>query len=231
RLSDISTFDRDDQRLFETLANHTAVALENGQLEQSLAALSQLKEELRHQAYHDSLTGLANRALFTERLGGGLAPPDPPGSIAAVIFLDLDDFKLVNDTLGHATGDALLAAVGERIRQNLRPDDLASRLGGDEFAILISDQPDLAATHHIAERLIQAFESAYAVGAASVHVRASIGIAAATPETASADELMRNADVAMYSAKARGKSQASMFEPHMAVAVATRHQLTASLQR
>jgi diguanylate cyclase (GGDEF)-like protein len=231
RLSDISTFERDDLKLFETLANHTAVALENGQLEQSLAALSELKEELHHQAFHDSLTGLANRALFSQRVEARLAELGPAGSVPVVIFLDLDDFKLVNDTLGHAAGDGLLAAVGERIRGNLRADDLASRIGGDEFAILVSDRPDLAASLFIAERLIGSFDSPYVVAGTTINVRASIGVAAATPDTTTADDLMRNADVAMYSAKAQGKGRIALFEPHMAVAVATRHQLTASLQR
>jgi diguanylate cyclase (GGDEF)-like protein len=231
RLSDISTFDTDDLKLFETLANHTAVALENGQLEQSLAALSQLKEELHHQAFHDSLTGLANRALFSQRVDARLAAHGPAGTVAVVLFLDLDDFKLVNDTLGHGVGDALLVAVGERIRSHIRPQDLASRIGGDEFAILVSDQPDLKASLFIAERLSSSFAASYTVSGGTVHVNASIGVAAATPDTRTADDLMRNADVAMYSAKARGKGRIAVFEPHMAVAVATRHQLTASLQR
>jgi len=221
----------DDLKLFETLANHTAVALENGQLEQSLAALSQLKEELHHQAFHDSLTGLANRALFSQRVDARLAAHGPAGTVAVVLFLDLDDFKLVNDTLGHGVGDALLVAVGERIRSHIRPQDLASRIGGDEFAILVSDQPDLKASLFIAERLSSSFAASYTVSGGTVHVNASIGVAAATPDTRTADDLMRNADVAMYSAKARGKGRIAVFEPHMAVAVATRHQLTASLQR
>ncbi len=231
RLSDISTFDRDDLKLFETLANHTAVALENGQLEQSLAALSELKEELHHQAFHDSLTGLANRALFSQRVEARLADHTSSSTVPVVLFLDLDDFKLVNDTLGHAVGDALLVAVGERIRANIRPGDLASRIGGDEFAILVTDRPDLPAALFIAERLIDSFEGSYVLNGTVVHVRASIGVAAGAPDTRTADDLMRNADVAMYSAKARGKGRVSVFEPHMAVAVATRHQLTASLHR
>jgi diguanylate cyclase (GGDEF)-like protein len=230
RLSDISTFDADELTLFETLASHTAIALENGQLEQSLAQLSELKEELHHQAFHDALTGLGNRALFTEEVATRLATPDPAGAVPVVLFLDLDDFKLVNDTMGHAAGDALLRAVGERIRLGLRSVDVAARLGGDEFAILITDHEDRAVATHIANRLIASFEGAYLLGTTSVNVRASIGVAAAKAED-TADDLMRNADVAMYHAKAQGKGRVAVFEPHMAVAVAIRHQLTASLQR
>jgi predicted signal transduction protein with EAL and GGDEF domain len=114
RLGEASTYEEDDLRLLETLAGQVAVALQNGQLEQSLAELSRLKDELRHQAYHDSLTRLGNRALLTEAVERRLAAPTPD-RMTAVLFLDLDDFKIVNDTLGHAVGDELLAAVADRI--------------------------------------------------------------------------------------------------------------------
>ena len=113
-----TAFDDEDLRLLETLANQAAVALENGQLEQSLAELSRLKEQLRHQAYHDPLTGLANRAMFAEQVDAQLAPASR-GSTPVVLFLDLDDFKIVNDTLGHAAGDRLLRR-GRRAHQRLR---------------------------------------------------------------------------------------------------------------
>ena len=106
-LSDISTFEPEDLKLFETLANHTAIALENGRLEQSLEQLGRLKEELHHQASHDPLTGLANRSLFTQVVASRLESRDPNGTVPIVLFVDLDDFKLVNDSLGHAAGDAL----------------------------------------------------------------------------------------------------------------------------
>ncbi len=217
RLSDISAFDDDDLKLFETLASHTAVALENGQLEQSLSSLSRLKEELQHKAYHDALTGLANRAFFAQSVAQRLESADASGMVPVVLFLDLDDFKIVNDTLGHAAGDALLAAVGERIQATLRAGDLAARIGGDEFAVLLWDTPDLPVARRVAERLIGAF--------------VSIGVATGHPGSGSADELLRNADVAMYSAKARGKNRVAFFEPEMATAVVARHTLTASLQR
>ena len=120
-LSDISTFEAEDLKLFETLANHTAIALENGQLEQSLEQLGRLKEELHHQALHDPLTGLANRSLFTQVVASRLeSRGSERHACPIVLFVDLDDFKLVNDSLGHAAGDALLVAVGERLRSVLR---------------------------------------------------------------------------------------------------------------
>ncbi len=231
RLSELSPFDSDDLKLFETLASHTAVALENGQLEQSLSSLSRLKEELQHKAYHDALTGLANRAFFAQSVAQRLESADASGLVPVVLFLDLDDFKIVNDTLGHAAGDALLAAVGERIQATLRAGDLAARIGGDEFAVLLWDTPELPVARRVAERLIGAFDSGSPSDGAVANARVSIGVATGHPGAGSADELLRNADVAMYSAKARGKNRIAFFEPEMATAVVARHTLTASLQR
>ena len=231
RMSDLSPFDSDDLKLFETLASHTAVALENGQLEQSLSSLSRLQDELQHKAYHDALTGLANRAFFAQSVAQRLESADPSGLVPVVLFLDLDDFKIVNDTLGHAAGDELLASVGERIQATLRTGDLAARIGGDEFAVLLWDTPEMPVARRVAERLIEAFGSGAAQDGAAAIAPVSIGVAAGHPGFGSADELLRNADVAMYSAKARGKNRVAFFEPEMATAVAARHTLTESLQR
>ena len=231
RLSDLSPFDADDLKLFQTLASHTAIALENGQLEQSLSSLSRLKEELQHEAYHDSLTGLANRAFFAQSVAQRLESTDASGLVPVVLFLDLDDFKIVNDTLGHAAGDELLASVGERIQATLRTGDIAARIGGDEFAVLLWDTPEMPVARRVAERLIGAFGSGAAENGAAANAPVSIGVAAGHPGSGSADELLRNADVAMYSAKARGKNRVAFFEPEMATAVAARHTLTESLQR
>src|SRR5258706_481541 len=195
------------RKMFQTLASHTAVALENGQLEQSLSSLSRLKEELQHKAYHDALTGLANRAFFAQSVAQRLEATEPSGLVPVVLFLDLDDFKIVNDTLGHAAGDELLASVGDRIQATLRTGDLAARIGGDEFAVLLWDTPEMPVARRVANRLIGAFGSVAAEDGAAANAAVSIGVAAGHPGFGSADELLRNADVAMYSAKARGKNR------------------------
>jgi diguanylate cyclase (GGDEF)-like protein len=230
RLTEGTSFESDDLLLLETLANQAAVALENGQLEQSLAELSRLKEQLRHQAYHDPLTGLANRAMFAEQVEAQLATRQP-GLDAVVLFLDLDDFKLVNDTLGHGAGDRLLRVVAERINGCVRSDDLAARLGGDEFAVLLLDTPNLDRSMSVAQRIIEALQAPFQIGGNEISVGASIGIAATGRPDDTADVLLRNADVAMYTAKAAGKRRAAVFEPTMHAALVARHSLSAELSR
>ena len=230
RLTAGTTFADDDLRLLETLANQAAVALENGHLEQSLAELSRLKEELRFQAYHDPLTGLANRSLFLdriqERLEGGSSEAMP-----VLLFLDLDDFKIVNDTMGHAAGDRLLVGVAERLREVLRPTDVAARLGGDEFAVLLDDGPELSHAAVVADRIIDVLRSPFPIDGQEIIVGGSIGVAAARVGAAGAAELLRNADVAMYTAKGAGKNRVSVFEPTMHAAIVERHALSAELSR
>ena len=228
RLGDVSTFDDDDVRLVETLARHAGVALENGRLGESLNQLTELKEQLRYQAYHDSLTGLANRALFLERVGEACALNRRGGPI--VLFVDLDDFKTVNDSLGHAAGDSLLSAVADRLRGCLRPTDLAARLGGDEFAILL-EGGEVEHALSIGERIINALRAPFWIDGNEVDVRASVGIAARVSATDTPDNLLRNADVAMYTAKAGGKARVALFQPEMHAAVVARHALTGRLQR
>jgi diguanylate cyclase (GGDEF)-like protein len=230
RLTEATTFTSEDLKLLETLANQSAIALENGQLEQSLAELSRLKEQLRYQAYHDPLTNLGNRSLFVERVDERLAR-STPGKVPVVLFLDLDDFKVVNDTLGHAAGDRLLAAAADRIRSCVRTDDVAARLGGDEFAVLIEDQPDLSRAIGVANRIIEALRLPFPMEGQEMSVTASIGIAAAKSDMTAADELLRNADVAMYIAKANGKGRSAVFEATMHAAIVARHALSAELSR
>jgi len=140
----------------------------------------QLEEQLRHQAFHDSLTGLANRALFADRVGHALARSQRYETPVAILLVDLDDFKTINDSLGHHAGDLLLTAVGERLQQCLRSSDTCARLGGDEFGILLEDIEDGDATR-TAERITKSLEAAFSVEDEDVTIRASVGIALSTP--------------------------------------------------
>jgi len=235
RATEGSTFGDDDLRLLETLANQVAVALENGQLEQSLAELGRLKEQLRYQAYHDPLTDLPNRALFAEQVAIRLRDRRDD-RVPVVLFLDLDDFKVVNDTLGHAAGDQLLVAVAERIRSTIREDDLAARLGGDEFAILVIDQPDLRHSLAVARRLIDLLGVSFPILGQETVVGVSVGIAMARSGQGGAqpedvDDILRHADVAMYTAKAAGKRRFAVFDPAMHASIVARHELSAELAR
>jgi diguanylate cyclase (GGDEF)-like protein len=230
RLGDVTTFDAEDLRLFETLANHASIALENGRLGQSLAQLRELERQLKFQAFHDPLTGLANRSLFADRVMHALARIERDDHECGVLFIDLDDFKTVNDTLGHAAGDQLLVAVATRVTGCLRPGDTGARLGGDEFAVLLEDISGPEDAARVAARVTHALRLPIHVAGQPVHVRASVGIATSRGVTA-ADELLRNADLAMYMAKADGKGRFKVFEPSMRAAVIRRHELKSDLQR
>ena len=221
RHSDIDTFGRDDLTLLETFAGQASVSLENGRLE----------AEMQQLAFHDSLTGLANRALLTLRLEGTLQRRNRQPMGPAVLFLDLDDFKTVNDSLGHAVGDRLLSLVGERLHGCLRPADTAARLGGDEFAILLDEVRTVDDASAVAERMIAALRAPFTVDATRVMIHASIGVVIATPDRVSADELLRDADIAMYRAKARGKGTWELFEPSMQEQVRERHSMKLDLER
>ena len=228
RLTEGTAFTDDDLRLLETLANHAAIALENGQLEQSLTELSRLKEQLRYQAYHDPLTGLANRSLFLDHLNERIAH-ERDGLVPVVLFIDLDDFKVVNDTLGHTAGDHLRVAVADRVRSCVRGGDIAARLGGDEFALLLEDAADLNRAVVVCRRLLEALEAPLQVDGQEIAISASIGMAAGRTGGVHADEMLRNADVAMYIAKAEGKNRYAVFEPTMHAALVERHALAAEL--
>ena len=230
RITAGTVFGAEDLRLLETLANQAAVALENGQLEQSLTELSRLKEQLRYQAYHDPLTGLANRSLLVEQVEDRISHVES-GRRPVVLFIDLDDFKVVNDTLGHVAGDRLLIAVADRVRGCVRTGDVAARLGGDEFAILMDDTPDLASSVAVCRRILDALGAPLQIDGQEMAISASIGMATGKGRGQRPDELLRNADVAMYTAKAGGKNRYAVFEPTMHAALVERHALAQELAR
>ncbi|MDZ7674798.1 MAG: EAL domain-containing protein [Acidimicrobiales bacterium] len=174
----------------------------------------QLEAELEHQAFHDSLTGLANQALFRERLAETVARAGRDGTGLALLYFDLDDFKRVNDSLGHTAGDHLLVAVSDRLRTCVRACDTAARLGGDEFAVLVESCPTQDTATDIASRIIDAFRHPFHVDGRELVASVSLGIAFGNPRI-SAEQLLTNADLAMYTAKGRGRNRFELFASGM----------------
>jgi len=230
RAGDVSTFDEDDLALFETFVGHASVLLENGRLEQSLAQLTELKEELRNQAYHDALTGLPNRLFFGECVAETLARDAVVGTVHAILFLDLDRFKNVNDSWGHAVGDDLLMQVAERLRHTVRPRDTPARLGGDEFAVLL-ENTDAQGAERVVRRVVDALDATYSLSGREANVHASIGIALTGPHTTTAEELLRNADIAMYTAKGDERCRYTFYEPALHSHLRRRRELALELER
>jgi len=189
-----------------------------------------LQAELAHQAFHDSLTGLANRSLFGDRVSHVLARNLRRPKLFAVFLIDLDDFKTVNDSLGHAAGDELLVVIAKRLESCLRPEDTCARLGGDEFAVLIEDITSLDDAVTVARRMLARMAEPLRVLGSEITVDASIGIALGAGAD-SASEILRSADLAMYRAKGDGKSRYAIYEPTMHERVLERLALKADLQR
>ena len=191
------------------------------------------EDQLAHQAFHDPVTSLANRALFADRVQHAIMRSIRGGRAVGVMFIDLDDFKTVNDSLGHAAGDTVLQEVARRLQEAVRPADTVARFGGDEFAILLDGIEDSAEAADVAGRILRALELKYDVDGKSIYPRASVGICLAESEVGSADaeELLRNADVAMYMAKRDRKGSYRVFEPAMHERVVERLELQAELQR
>jgi diguanylate cyclase (GGDEF)-like protein len=183
-----------------------------GHLAKDIERRAVLEAQLSYQAFHDPLTGLANRRRFIEDVGEAIAAADG----TAVLFLDLDDFKHVNDDMGHDAGDALLSAIGHRVLAAVRPGDLACRLGGDEFAVLLPETDRLEDAEAVAERLLASIAEPVEIEGVAVRVSASVGVSIChAGDTMSVDDLLRRSDVAMYHAKARGKHRSASYTPEL----------------
>ena len=196
-----------------------------------IAERKALEEQLRHQALHDPLSGLANRALFMDRLEHAFVRANRRGDKIAVLFTDLDNFKVINDSLGHEVGDQLLVAVAERIKDCLHPEDTAARLGGDEFTILIEAVDSVSDAVRVAERIAEILQPPFSLGQHEVFSTTSIGIALSSPLQKQPADLLRHADLAMYRAKHKGKARYEVFEPSMGTDALERLWLENELRR
>lgn len=193
-----------------------------------------LEEELVRRAFHDSLTGLANRELFMDRLDHALNRASRHirhGSPVAVLFLDLDDFKLINDSVGHLSGDELLLNVGRRISSCLRPGDTAARMGGDEFAVLLDEGIDATSAARIAERMLEALSAPVIQSGEILSVSASIGVATSESGIEESEGLLRAADAAMYASKRRGRGGYALYGEEIAAGVSQRLRMESDLRR
>src|SRR4051794_1733908 len=213
------TYSQTEQDVLSAFAEHASLALTD----------ARNFEDAMHQAFHDSLTGLPNRALFLDRLELAHARAKRSGRPIAVLFMDLDSFKNVNDSLGHAAGDELLVLVAGRLRRWLRPSDTAARFGGDEFAVLLEDLDASNGAQIVAQRVLDSLREPFAIQGQELLVGASIGIASSAHP--GGEDLLRGADLAMYRAKGLGKGRYQLFEPGMHVAVLERLELEVDLQR
>ncbi|HEY3502300.1 MAG TPA: EAL domain-containing protein [Actinocatenispora sp.] len=194
-----------------------------------VTAQRELEKELSHRAFHDALTGLPNRLLFTDRVEHALARARRTGRLVAVLLIDLDDFKMVNDTMGHPVGDELLITVAARLTGSVRESDTPARLGGDEFALLAEDVATMADVERLAEELTRTLGMPFRLGAGVTRTSASIGVATSA-ESETGDDLLRHADLALYAAKAAGRRQWCRFQPHLHTGMMERRALQLSLE-
>ena len=188
-----------------------------------------LEEEMKHRAFHDALTGLPNRVMLQDRIAQQLSSSRRSGVLAGVLFVDLDDFKVVNDTMGHSVGDELLVAAAARLANLVRASDTAARLGGDEFALLISNADTTTAVEAAAERVVVAFAEPFALSVGLVTSTVTVGVAT-TLDSVDTDELLRHADLALYAAKAAGKRQWRRYQPVLSAGLLRRRELQEALE-
>jgi diguanylate cyclase (GGDEF)-like protein len=208
-------------QVFTTFVNHVATAVQN----------ERLFEEMRSQALHDPLTGLPNRTLLLERLRHGQLRGQRRGTSVAVLFLDLDRFKVINDSLGHHFGDQLLVEVARRVSETVRPGDTATRFGGDEFVVLCQDLLGEGHALDVADRLVSAFDQPFVVAGEQVFLTASVGVAISAGPEDDPVALVRDADAAMYRAKAKGRARCEVFDQEMRAAAIDRLETENDLRR
>jgi diguanylate cyclase (GGDEF)-like protein len=216
-----------ERDVLQAFAEHASLALNNAR---TVEALRQTLDEAVHQAKHDPLTGLVNRTVVLERLEALLAGPADEVNGLAVLFVDLDRFKLVNDSLGHDLGDAVLVATAERLQRCVRPGDLVGRHAGDEFVVVCSGLHGEVDALGLADRICREVAVPVRLPSRDIVVTASVGVARATPG-ATADEMLRDADVAMYQAKERGRDRTELFGKSMRARLVERVELEHSLRR
>jgi diguanylate cyclase (GGDEF)-like protein/PAS domain S-box-containing protein len=190
-----------------------------------------LEQKLQYQAFHDPLTDLPNRASFMDRLGHVLTRADQLETKVAVLFTDLDNFKIVNDSLGHKAGDQLLIAVADRLKTCLRPEDIVARLGGDEFTILLEGVASVSDAAKVAERIAEKLQPPFVLDGQEVFATTSTGIAVSNAAQGQPTDLLRHADLAMYRAKSKGKACHEVFEPSMSIDALERLELETELRR
>ena len=204
----------------------------NRDLNNEISERLRIQEQLAYDVLHDHMTGLANRMLFLDRLGQAIQRSKRHAEQSfAVLFLDLDLFKVVNDSLGHSCGDQLLIAVAQRLRETLRSSDTIARFGGDEFAILLEDMADEACSRNLAERIQQEIKRPFMLDEHEVYITASIGIAADTIKYGRPEDMLRDADLAMYQAKALGKGRYELFRIELRDQAFSRMQMEDELRR
>lgn len=225
------------ERTVELARANAVLQSEVAERERAMRALKASEEHLAHQAFHDALTGLPNRSLFVDRLQNALSHTSRRDGFVSVLFLDLNDFKIVNDSLGHEAGDKLLNLVAERLRTCLRPGDTIARLGGDEFTILLEEISHIGEARLVAGRIVEQLRTPIVLEGREVFTSASIGIAISresdSDDKASFDRILRDADTAMYQAKARGANgtHCVVFDHHMNQDMMARLELEADLRR
>lgn len=222
-----------NDELEQRIAERTrALASANDELEALLEQRRLINEQLAHDAHHDVLTGLPNRALLRERLNHAIQRHQRQKSLSyALLFLDLDRFKVINDSLGHLQGDKLLCEVAHRLQQSVRGGDTVARLGGDEFCVLLDDVSDSTAIEHVARRILTSIASVYMLNDQTLYTTTSIGITTSLLGYQDADAMIRDADAAMYEAKAQGKNRFCFFDQSLHQNAMNRLKMEADLRR